>query len=141
MKGLARYTGGWFCGLLACLFLFLLPATRASAGENVPDELAPDLILVNGRILTFDDENRVVEAVAIKGQRILAVGSSDSMRKLTGSNTEIIDAGGRLVLPGFVDAHTHYETVIEDVRADKAVPVLRDMLAHAEVSGPDEDSS
>ena len=100
--------------LLVCLLSLFMVATCPSAGEPVPDELAPDLILLNGKLLTFDDEDRVVEAVAIKGQRILAVGSSDSMRKLTGSNTEIIDANGRLVLPGFVDAHSHTTGVPPD---------------------------
>lgn len=100
--------------LLVCLLFLFMVATCPSAGEPVPDELAPDLILLNGKVLTFDDEDRVVEAVAIKGQRILAVGSSDSMRKLTGSNTEIIDADGRLVLPGFVDAHSHTTGVPPD---------------------------
>ena len=100
--------------LLVCLLFLFMIATCPSAGEPVPDELAPDLILLNGKVLIFDDEDRVVEAVAIKGQRILAVGSSDSMRKLTGSNTEIIDADGRLVLPGFVDAHSHTTGVPPD---------------------------
>jgi predicted amidohydrolase YtcJ len=96
------------------LVLLLTLVPWVFADEGVPEELAPDLILVNGKVLTFDDENRVVEAVAIKGDRILAVGSSDSMRRLAGGETEIVDAGGRLVLPGLVDAHSHTTGVPPD---------------------------
>jgi len=94
------------------LLLTLVPLVFAD--EGVPEELAPDLVLVNGKVLTFDDEDRVVEAVAIKGDHIIAVGSNVSMRKLAGVRTEIIDAGGRLVLPGLVDAHSHTSGVPPD---------------------------
>lgn len=99
---------------LSAFVLFLLLAGGASAEEGVRVELAPDLILVNGKVLTFDKDERVVEAVAIKRERILAIGSNDSIRALAGSRTEIIDAGGRLVLPGFVDAHSHTTGVPPD---------------------------
>jgi len=92
---------------LSAFVLFLLLAGGASAEEGVRVELAPDLILVNAKVLTFDKDERVVEAVAMKRDRILALGANDSIRALAGSRTEIIDAGGRLVLPGFVDAHSH----------------------------------
>jgi predicted amidohydrolase YtcJ len=103
-----------FSGVLMALSVFLLATIGSAADQKVPDELAPDLILVNGKVLTFDDEDRVVEAVAIKGNRILAVGSSDSMRRLAGGKTEIVDAGGRLVMPGLVDAHSHTTGVPPD---------------------------
>lgn len=82
--------------------------------EGVPDELAPDLILVNAKLVTLDNADRIVEAVAIKGDRILATGSTETIRKLAGGRTRIFDAGGRTVLPGFVDAHSHTSGVPPD---------------------------
>jgi predicted amidohydrolase YtcJ len=69
---------------------------------------APDLIIVNAVIHTMDPNQPTAEAVAIYGNRIMAVGSSKDIKKLAASNTRVIDAGKRLVLPGFNDAHTHF---------------------------------
>lgn len=70
--------------------------------------LVPDTIIVNAVIHTMDPARPIAEAVAIYGNRIVAVGSSKDIRKLAGSNTRTIDAKKRLVLPGFNDAHTHF---------------------------------
>jgi len=70
--------------------------------------LAPDLIIINGVVRTMDPARPVVEAVAIHGKHIVALGSSNEIKKLAGSNTRIIDAKKRLVLPGFNDAHVHF---------------------------------
>lgn len=69
--------------------------------------MIPDLILANARIRTMDPTRARAEALAVAGGRILAVGTSADMRALAGHGTEVIDAGGRLVLPGFQDAHVH----------------------------------
>jgi predicted amidohydrolase YtcJ len=69
---------------------------------------APDLIIVNAVIHTMDPNQPTAEAVAIYGNRIMAVGSTKEIRKLAASNTRVIDAKKRLVLPGFNDAHTHF---------------------------------
>lgn len=70
--------------------------------------IAPDLIIVNAVIHTMDPNQPLAEAVAIYGNRIIAVGSSRDLKKLAASNTRLIDAKKRLVLPGFNDAHTHF---------------------------------
>lgn len=70
--------------------------------------IAPDLIIVNAVIHTMDPNQPLAEAVAIYGNRIIAVGSSKDLKKLAASNTRLIDAKKRLVLPGFNDAHTHF---------------------------------
>jgi len=70
-------------------------------------DLAPDLILANGRVLTADATDRMFEAVAVKMGRIVAVGSSGDMLDLKGSRTEIIDLKGRTVIPGLTDPHVH----------------------------------
>ncbi len=67
----------------------------------------PDLILVNGRVYTVDRSLPVAEAFAVKGDRFIAVGSNDDIRGLATADTEIIDAGGMIVVPGFIDAHSH----------------------------------
>ena len=69
---------------------------------------APDLIIVNAVIHTMDPNQPTAEALAIYGNRIMAVGSTKDIRKLAGSNTRTVDAKKRLVLPGFNDSHTHF---------------------------------
>ena len=70
--------------------------------------LAPDIIIVNGVVHTMDSSRPTAEAIAILGNRIVAVGPDSDVRKLAGSNTRVIDAKKRLVLPGFNDAHVHF---------------------------------
>ncbi|HEX6045909.1 MAG TPA: amidohydrolase [Pyrinomonadaceae bacterium] len=72
--------------------------------------LVADTIIVNGIVHTMDPANPTAEAVAIFGNRIVAVGSTKEIRKLAGSGTRTIDANKRLVLPGFNDSHTHFLT-------------------------------
>lgn len=69
--------------------------------------LAPDYILLNGKVLTLDERNSVAEAIAIKAARILSVGSSKEIKALAGKETRVIDLGGRTVIPGLIDSHTH----------------------------------
>ena len=68
-----------------------------------------DLVIINGKVLTIDDKNPTAEAIAVKGETIIAVGST---AKISGmiqeGSTKVIDAGGRLVIPGFNDAHVHF---------------------------------
>lgn len=67
----------------------------------------PDLILTNGKIYTSDTSRRFVQAIAIRGQRIQAMGTSAAIQKLAGPSTRIITLNGRLVIPGINDAHDH----------------------------------
>jgi predicted amidohydrolase YtcJ len=67
-----------------------------------------DMVLWNGKIWTENPEQRDAEAVAIRGKRIAAVGTSDEILKLAGPNTQKIDLAGRRVVPGFNDAHVHF---------------------------------
>lgn len=65
------------------------------------------VILVNGKVWTENPAHSRAQAVALDGQRILAVGEDSAIRKLAGPDTKIIDLGGRLLLPGFNDSHVH----------------------------------
>src|SRR5437868_5706058 len=75
------------------------------AAQNHP---AADLIVTNAKIYTVDKERPNAEAVAAVGDRIVAVGSNSEIDAWRGSATKVIDAGGKLVLPGFNDAHVHF---------------------------------
>jgi hypothetical protein len=67
----------------------------------------PELILHNGHIITIDTRQPIAEAIAIAGDRILAVGSNNDILGLASSGTKKIDLGGSTIVPGFIDAHTH----------------------------------
>src|SRR4051812_37821781 len=66
-----------------------------------------DLILTGGVIYTMDHALPRAEAVAVRGQRIVAVGSAASVRRWAGASTRVIDLAGRAVTPGLVDGHCH----------------------------------
>ncbi len=86
------------------LELILVLAAVASA-QTRP---AADMIVTNARIWTVDGNRPKAEAVAIIGDRIVAVGSATEVDAWRGTATHVLDAGGKLVLPGFNDAHTHF---------------------------------
>ena len=68
-----------------------------------------DLVIINGKVLTIDKDNPTAEAIAVKGEKIIAVGSSSQIsRMIAEGRTKVIDAAGRLVIPGFNDAHVHF---------------------------------
>lgn len=68
-----------------------------------------DLIVTGGKVATLDSAGTIAEAVAIKGERILAVGRSEELAAFSGSKTRWIDANGRLVVPGLIDGHAHMD--------------------------------
>ena len=69
-------------------------------------EKKADKILFNGRVITMEDE-ALAQAIAMKGDRILYVGTTDEAMKLAHDHTQLIDLGGRGAVPGFVESHTH----------------------------------
>jgi len=87
--------------LLGPLALTLLAGL--SSGQQSP----PDLILLNGKIFTSDSAHPFVEALAIRGERIVANGTAEEVRMLAGPQTKRMDLGGRVVIPGINDAHHH----------------------------------
>ena len=78
------------------------------ADDFVRSAPATDLALINGRIWTGNKAQPWAEAIASRGERIIAVGSNDDVKKLTDSKTRLIDLRGKLALPGFIDDHTHF---------------------------------
>ncbi len=80
------------------------PAPAPTAGTAS----AADLIIVNGTVHTMDDAGTIAQAVAIKGHTILQVGTTDEIKALAGPATQVIDAAGATVAPGFNDSHVHF---------------------------------
>jgi len=82
----------------------VLMTLAGAAGQQNP----PDIILSNGKIITVDDRFSIAQAVAVRGDRIAAVGTNQEVASLAGPNTRRIDLGGRSVVPGLIDNHAHY---------------------------------
>lgn len=101
--------------------------------SQVPPGSSADLILVNGRVYTVDDDLPRAEAFAVKDGYFIAVGSSDDVRNLAGPDTTVVDAGGRTVTPGFIDAHCHPSGVNElygvDLGQASTIQDIQRMLA------------
>jgi predicted amidohydrolase YtcJ len=84
----------------------LVGSVGLTAGSRAADQPA-DLVLLHGKIHTQDASRRVVEALAVRGNTIVNVGSDTDISALVGPDTRSVDLGGRVVLPGIIDAHIH----------------------------------
>ncbi|HVL69699.1 MAG TPA: amidohydrolase family protein [Vicinamibacterales bacterium] len=92
--------------LALAVLLSASAAAQSPSPSAAPAELIayPQLILVNGKIITVDEQFTIAEAVAIRDGRILAVGSAADIRRLAGPQTRTVDLAGRSVVPGFIDS-------------------------------------
>ncbi len=90
-----------------------------------------DLVLRGGKVITVDAMNTVASAVAVKGYRIVAVGSEEQMARWIGPRTEVVELSGRALLPGFIDAHTHIDGTAENEH-------FRVQIQAPPLSGPEE---
>ncbi len=89
--------------LLTLSIIYMTIASSCTGKEKA------DLVIINGKVFTNDPENPIVEAVAMKGELIIAAGSSKKILSMVQEgSTKVIDAKGRLVIPGFNDAHVHF---------------------------------
>ena len=89
----------------------------------------PDLAVINGRVYTIDDGFPQAEAFAVKNGRFIAVGSSDDIRNIIGSDTEVIDAEGMTITPGFIDTHCHPNGVNELYGVNTNLTTVADIQA------------
>lgn len=88
-------------GLAVVLGIFLIfPGCRSQEKA--------DMVLHKGKIFTSEYDNSFVEAVAVKNNKILFVGSNDEAKKFIGPTTEVLDLRGKIAVPGFIDAHLHF---------------------------------
>jgi predicted amidohydrolase YtcJ len=94
---------------LALSFLFLVCAGAPVHGQNAKEaKRGADTVVLHGRIYTLNSKQPWAQALAIRADKIVAVGNDASIEKFRTSGTKVIDAGGKLVLPGFVDCHIHF---------------------------------
>ena len=91
-----------------CVLFFLFATWSATVFAQ-----SADTILINGKIVTVDDQFRTVQAVAIQRDHIVATGGNDEIQKLKGPATRLIDVQGRTVIPGLIDNHAHYMRAAE----------------------------
>ncbi len=122
--------GMWFAGV---------PAAAQQGDLN-----APDLVLVNAKVLTLDERSTVTEAVAIRDGKILATGSSALIKALVGAGTRVIDVSGKTVIPGLIDTHAHFKAaglgdyVVTMARAKTVAEALEAIKAFAAKKKPGE---
>jgi len=81
--------------------LAIVPLSGPAGAEDA------DLILHNGKVVTVDRDFSIAEALAIRGDRLIRVGTDDEVMATRGPETTVIDLGGKTVLPGLIDSHTH----------------------------------
>ncbi|MFC1661072.1 amidohydrolase [Gemmatimonadota bacterium] len=89
-------------GLSAVAFSVLSAGCSPSPGDTA------DLVLTNGKIVTVDEAVPEAQALAVQGDRILALGSAAEIEAYVGSGTEVIDLQGQLAIPGLIDSHAHF---------------------------------
>jgi len=145
---MAKYTRAEFLGLGATMAgAFALGTVRggeqpAAAQQSVASVSAePDLVVVNGRVLTSDTALPRAQAFAVKNGRFVAVGSTSDVRNLATARTTVIDAQQMTVVPGFIDAHSHPSGVEELFGVNTNLRTVREIQAairrKAETSSPE----
>ncbi len=133
---MSKYTRGEFLGFGAALAgaagvarLGLTDLEAAQPGPAPSATPAPDLIVVNARVLTSDPSQPRAEAFAVKNSRFVAVGSSADVRSLATGRTRVVDAQRMTVVPGFIDTHCHPSGVNELYGVDANVRRVRELQA------------
>lgn len=112
----------------------LLLAASLLAGTVCLAAQAADLVILNADVRTMAREKPQAEAIAIRGNKFVAVGKNEYIRQFVGPETRQIDVAGRLVLPGFNDAHVHFAAIgnkfsTMDVRADLTAETVAEKIA------------
>src|SRR5258708_6670942 len=98
MKGVPSYR----------LFSFVSAAVLLAAQiGSLADVQQADLIIRNAHVLTVDAHFSIAQAMAVRGDKILAVGSNEEISGFAGPNTRVIDARGKTIMPGLYDSHVH----------------------------------
>jgi predicted amidohydrolase YtcJ len=95
--------------VLAVVGAGLCLAGISPAAAQQADLNAPDIVVINGKILTMDSQSSVAEALAVRDGKILATGSNVSIKSLAGAQTRVIDVAGKTVIPGLIDTHSHFK--------------------------------
>ncbi len=80
----------------------------AACGQPLPSVQPATLVVMNGKVVTVEPGHADARAVAVAGDRIVAVGNEDEIKRYVGTGTQVLDAAGQLVIPGFVEGHGHF---------------------------------
>ena len=96
------------------LFAVLSVTGVVTLADSAAQDVEPEQVLLHGKILTVDDDFSIAEAVAVAGNKILAVGSNAEIAELAGPATRIIELEGRTVIPGLIDNHSHMTSAARD---------------------------
>jgi predicted amidohydrolase YtcJ len=107
----------------------------------LPNDQAADIIFYNGTILTMDEKNPQANAIAIKGEKIMAVGNNNDILALKGTQTRLVYLAGSTLMPGFVDAHSHlYDTQRTNPNGDdlQAMALQEGVTTIGELASPQE---
>jgi len=95
------------------IFTFVLFFTPSALAVPTTQQEGADLVITNGKVITVDDGIPQAQAVAVRSDRILAIGSVADVRRYVGPSTQVIDVQGQLVIPGFIEGHGHFTGVGE----------------------------
>ncbi len=96
------------------LFLFCLSIIINFSFNSACKRIEPaDLVLMNGKIITVDEALPQAEALAVRGDRIVAIGQNKQIRRYIGDKTQVFDLTGKLAIPGFIDSHGHFTSLGE----------------------------
>jgi predicted amidohydrolase YtcJ len=120
--------------LVAVLTAWLAALLNVQAQPPAQAKETADLVLINGKIATVDDEFTIAQALAVKDGKILRIGSDREVLQTKDNATEVVDLGGKLVLPGLMDSHTH-PTGASMFEFDHPVPemeTIEDVLEYIE---------
>jgi hypothetical protein len=99
----------WFTGISLLLLAVAVAGVRATS--QAPQVRPADLVLRGGKIVTLDDGTPEVQALAARDGAIVALGSNAEMDRFIGPSTEVIDLGGQLAVPGFIEGHAHFTNI------------------------------
>lgn len=89
--------------------VFLSPSCVGPEDKSfIEKHIMPDTVMINGKIIQVDAADSIAEAIAIRGGKIMAVGSNKMVKKLIGQNTQVIDLKGMTATPGLIDSHCHF---------------------------------
>jgi predicted amidohydrolase YtcJ len=95
-----------FVFLMVCSFFCMVASALAQDTKDAKN--AADTVVLHGRVYTLDSKQPWAQGLAIRSEKIVAVGDDATIEKFRGPETKVIDAAGQLVLPGFVDCHIHF---------------------------------
>ena len=121
-----------------CLGIAVLLTSCGGSGQSEP---GADLVLMNGNVLTVDPSAPNAEALAVRGDRILAVGGTKEIARFISGDTTVVDLEGQTAIPGFIEGHGHYTSfggslLILDFRYAKSFAEIVSMVAEAASSTP-----